>query len=93
MATRMPTSPRSQTDECEDFVTDEEIAVRWNIPYKIACVAIAAFAMDPRFPKKDHLMGKRRYWPAVRKFMRARYNMDEKPLPLDGQDHFERGRR
>lgn len=92
MATRTPTQPKSRTDEREDFVSDQELAERWNVPYKVACVAIAAFAMDRRFPEKDPLMGKR-FWPAVRKFMRARYGMDEKPLPLDGQDHFERGRR
>ena len=74
------------------FPLDKEIAVRWNLPYKIACISIAGFEKDPRFPKKDELMGKRRYWPAVCQFMRARYGMDEKPLPVDGQDHFDRRR-
>lgn len=90
MTTRTTTQVESPTEE--DFVTEREIAERWNVPWSVACVAIAAFEMDPRFPPKDKLMGNRRYWPAVRAFMRARYNMGEKPLPPDGKDHFERRR-
>lgn len=76
----------------EDFVTDAEIAVRWQVSTKIAKVAIAAFSMNG-FPPPDPLMGNRRYWPAVVAFMRARYGMGPKPTGIDGQDHFERRRR
>lgn len=78
-------------EEAEDFVSDAEIAKRWRVSTTTARIAIRAFERNPRFPKRDPVMGNKRFWPAVRAFMRWRYGMESPPQVADGEDHFERG--
>jgi len=45
---------RADNIDRHDFVTDAEIARRWNVSRDIARIAILAFTRnDPRFPKPD----------------------------------------
>lgn len=57
------------------FVTDAELIRRLGIPEKKARVAIEAWDRNPKsgFPKKQKLMGGRRYMPAVMAYLEAVY--------------------
>jgi hypothetical protein len=65
-------SPPIAAGDEEVFLSDKEIAQRWNIGEKTARIAMAALEKHAGFPRKDPLFGNRRYWPAVCNFMRKR---------------------
>lgn len=60
------------------FVTDAEIVRRWGVPEKIAYEAIRALDANRAsgFPQKQALMGKRRYWPAVKAYLDQAYGLN-----------------
>jgi hypothetical protein len=53
------------------YVTDAELIEYLGVPYKTACVAIAALDRDrsQNFPQKQKLWGDRRYLPAVQAWL------------------------
>jgi len=52
------------------YVTDDELALRLGVPRDTVRTLLEMYDRDPRcgFPKKQQLLGNRRYWPAVRHF-------------------------
>lgn len=72
------------------FVTDKEIAWRWGVSEKIARAAICVLEKHPGFPPRDKLLGNKRYWPAVKAFMRARYGLIIAPPSIpDGEENLD----
>lgn len=67
-----------ETGEPTLFVTDAEIIRRWGVPEKIAYEAIRALDANRAsgFPQKQALMGKRRYWPAVKAYLDQAYGLN-----------------
>ena len=47
------------------FVTDAELIRRLGVPEKTARAAIRELERQRGFPRRNSLMGNRRYWPAV----------------------------
>lgn len=83
--TRRPDQPPLYASEDEVggaertlFITDAEMIRRLGVPEKIARVAIRELDRKPEFPKKDLLMGGRRFWPAVVHFFCARHGIAER---------------
>jgi hypothetical protein len=77
----------SVVDE-DAFLSDREIAERWGVGYETALMAIHVFENDPRFPKKDKLLANKRFWPAIKAFMRARYGLISMGTSiLDGKEN------
>lgn len=73
-----------------DFLTDDELIRRLGLSEKDGRVAIAALDKNQRFPRKEALFGGRRYWPAVKAFLDARYGlMIAAPAHPDGEEHHE----
>ena len=55
------------------WVTDAELIRRSGIPRDIARRLLREWDRVPSgFPKKDELMGNRRYWPAVKSYFERR---------------------
>jgi hypothetical protein len=77
------TAPDPETLEREKdklWVTDAEMIRRLGVPEKVARTAIRMLdRMDPTFPKKHHLWGDRRYWPALRYWFDDRYGAASLP--------------
>lgn len=67
------------------FVTDAELIKRLGVDKKTGEIAIAGFEREPHFPFKDPLLGGRRYWPAVRAWLDARYGIAEPLSVFDGE--------
>lgn len=78
------------------FVSDDEIARRWGVCDKTARGAIREFERARpgrlQFPPKDPLFANKRFWPAVRAFMMARYGISmpgSPPRAPDGKEDFD----
>jgi hypothetical protein len=69
------TEGSSVVNDEDAFLSDREIAERWRVGYETALAAIHIFERDPRFPRKDKLLANKRFWPAIKAFMRARYGL------------------
>ena len=70
------TSPSDTTIEREKdklFVTDAELIRRLGVPEKIARPMIREAEEKMGFPRKQKLMGDRRYWPAVQAWLDKRF--------------------
>jgi hypothetical protein len=90
VAMPLQTRERSSVVENEDtFLSDREIAEAWGVGYETALAAIHVFEKDPRFPRKDKLLANKRFWPAIKAFMRWRYGLISMDTSiLDGTENF-----
>jgi hypothetical protein len=71
------------------FVTDAEIANRVGIAANAFKTVLTALE-KAGFPRPDPLFCGRRYWPACKRFLDRRYNLDTSSMPgipaLDGEE-------
>lgn len=69
------------------FVSDAEIAKRWQVGEKTARIAIKEFEKRRGFPPRDPLFGGKRFWPAVQAFMLRRAGISIAPsMVTDGEE-------
>jgi len=70
-----PTPPTGRKHRTGLFVTDAELVERLGVPARIARQALRTLDGDRRqgFPQKQGFWGGRRYWPACKEWLDARY--------------------
>lgn len=61
------------------YLTDAELIRRLGVPTRDARAAIQELEARSGFPKKEAIWGNRRYWPAVRAWLDARYGISTGP--------------
>lgn len=73
----------------DDFVDDKELLERLNLPNKKGMEALRMLDRQPGFPKKDPLFAGKRFMPAVKAWLYARYDIKSGSAPVvDGEENF-----
>lgn len=73
----------------DEFVSDTELLVRLNLPKDKGMQALRLLDRQPGFPKKDPLFAGKRFMPAVRAWLYARYSIKSgSPPVVDGEENF-----
>lgn len=80
---------QADVGDADEFVSVKEMARKLNVGEETLRTAIRMFEKDPTFPKPDALFAGKRYWPAVRAFLRARYGLTMRPRAVDGQERWD----